>query len=231
MKCIKILHIGDMQNGFITKNGNLYVRDAENLINKTNNFLKLVKNTDFDYIFIVLDTHFAEEYYLSEEGKQFPIHCVFGSPDWNLSIDVPDLSHKYYLLKNRFDMWGMNDNLDIHITSPSKRVVYDSLFYLIDNPINPQLKIERDKFISTIYADNTTTKIDVTMIGVASDFCIRYAMEGWLERNAQVTIISDLTKGIEKEIHQVLEEEKYCSFRSDKLRSIPCNEYLKEIYG
>lgn len=125
MNSVKILHIGDMQNGFIARDGHLYVHDSELLIKKTNNFLKLLKNTDFDYIFIVLDTHFAEEYYLSEEGTQFPIHCEFGSSDWNLSINVPDFAQKYYLLKNRFDMWGFNDGVDINITSPQKKVAYD----------------------------------------------------------------------------------------------------------
>lgn len=229
MNRVKILHIGDMQNGFITKTGNLYVHDSEYLIKKTNTFLKQIKNSDFDYIFIVLDTHFVEEYHLSEEGKQFPIHCEYGSSDWNLSIDIPEFTQKYYLLKNRFDMWGYNDSVDIHISSPSKRDTYDSLFYLIDDPVHPKLRIERDKLISSLSDNITEIGIEVTMIGVASDFCIRYAMEGWLERNARVTIISDLTKGIGKEINQVLKEGKYCYFPREKLRSISCKEYLKEL--
>lgn len=229
MKKVRILHIGDMQNGFIHECGNLYVSGSKDLISPTNKFLSQIKDTDFDYIFVVLDTHFAEEYHQSDEGKLFPIHCEFGTSDWKISIAVPDLQHTYYILKNRFDMWSQRDETEIKLTSPQRKIAYDSLFCVIDNPSNPGSVIPRDEFIAAICSRESEKDIEVSMIGVASDYCIRYAMEGWLAINAHVTIISDLTKGIEKEISEVISEEKYGQFLPDRLRLISSTEFLKEL--
>jgi hypothetical protein len=50
-------------------------------------------------------------------------------------------------------------------------------------------------------------------------------MEGWLERRASVTIIRDLTKGIEKEKNQVLDEPRYRQYNGSRLRSVESTEY------
>ena len=229
MKKVRILHIGDMQNGFIHECGHLYVSGSKDLISPTNLFLKKIKDTDFDYIFIVLDTHFAEEYHQSDEGKLFPIHCEFETSDWDLSITVPDLQHTYYILKNRFDMWSQRDGTNIKLTSPQRKTAYDSLFCVIDNPSKPESVIPRDEFFSTIFSRESAKDIEVSMIGVASDYCIRYAMEGWLAINVHVTIISDLTKGIQKEISEVISEERYRHYLPDRLRLISSVKYLQEL--
>jgi len=229
MNKIRILHIGDMQNGFINECGHLYVSGSKELIAPTNQFLNKIKDTDFDYIFIVLDTHFAEEYHQSNEGKLFPIHCEFGTSDWNLSISVPDLPHTYYILKNLFNMWNQKDETDIQIPSPQRKTAYDSLFCVVDDPLNPGSVIPLDEFIPTIYSRESANDIEVSMIGVASDYCIRYAMEGWLAIDAHVTIISDLTKGIEKEIAEVVSEAKYRHYLPDRLRLVSCATYLQEL--
>jgi nicotinamidase/pyrazinamidase len=229
MKSVKILHIGDMQNGFTREDGNLYVPGAQNIIDPTNNFISQVKDCDFDYTFIILDTHFSEEYYQSEEGKLFPIHCEYGTRDWELSINISGLPRRHYLTKNQFDMWSQKPGTNIKIISPLKNRAYDTLFHLIDDPYSSTRSIIRDEFISTIRSGKDNPIIEVTMIGVASDYCIRYAMEGWLVRGARVTIIQDLTKGIEKEIQEVLDEDQYCAFSTDRLRSISSKECMKEI--
>ncbi|WP_319580694.1 isochorismatase family protein [uncultured Methanospirillum sp.] len=229
MKKVRILHIGDMQNGFINESGHLYVSGSKELIPPTNQFLNTIKDTDFDYILVVLDTHFVEEYLQSDEGKLFPIHCEFETSDWDLSIEVPDLPHTYYILKNRFDMWSQRDETDIKIVSPQRKTVYDTLFCVVNNPLNPGSVIPRDEFISTICSEESAKDIEVSMIGVASDYCIRFAMEGWLAIDAHVTIINDLTKGIEKEITEVVSEEKYRHYLPDRLRLVSSLKYLQEL--
>jgi nicotinamidase/pyrazinamidase len=67
-------------------------------------------------------------------------------------------------------------------------------------------------------------------MGVASDFCIRYAMEGWLARGARVTIISDLTKGIGRETPEVLDECQYQKYGFDRLRTVTAAEFLAQIF-
>lgn len=229
MKSVKILHIGDMQNGFTRENGNLYVSGAQDIISPTNNFLNQVKKDIFDVILVILDTHFTEEYHLSDEGKVFPIHCEYGTPDWELSIDVTSLLKKQYLMKNLFTMWGKKGTSEIQITDSKRKQIYNALFHVVDDPHNPSRIISREDFLTAIKTDNPDTDIEVTMIGVASDYCIRYAMEGWLARGARVTILHDLTKGIEKETLQLLEEDKYHLYKSHRLRTISSIEYLDEL--
>lgn len=229
MKSVKILHIGDMQNGFTRENGHLYVQGAQDIITPTNLFLRQVREGVFDYTLIILDTHFTEEYHQSEEGKLFPIHCEYDTTDWELSIDVSGLPNIQYLTKNKFDMWGEIERTNISFTSPQRQNAYGLLFHIIDDPHDPTRIVSRDDFITAMNIDRKAATIEVTMIGVASDYCIRHAMEGWLARGASVTIIHDLTKGIEKETPKILNEFQYRQYKKGRLRSVTSTEYIHEL--
>lgn len=229
MKPVKILHIGDMQNGFTRKDGYLYVHGAHEIIDPANNFLRQIKDSAFDYIFVILDTHFGEEYYRSEESTLFPIHCEYGTKDWELSIDISDLTKVLYLLKNKFTIWGEIAETDPLFTSPERKNAYDRLFHLVDDPYCPTISMPRDEFIQKIRSGQNPVSLEVTMFGVASDYCIRYAMEGWLLRGAKVTIISDLTKGIEKETPQLVGESAYRDYEPGRLRAITSTQFLSEM--
>jgi nicotinamidase/pyrazinamidase len=183
----------------------------------------------FDHILLILDTHFTEEYYQSDESKLFPIHCEYGSDDWELSIDTSGLTQVHYLLKNQFTMWGTKSESDPLFSDNQRKNVYDQLFHMIDDPHNPTEIIARDSFLQDLISDPSSVSLQVIMIGVASDYCIRYAMEGWLARGAEVTIISDLTKGITKETPEILHEPAYREYLPQKLRTISSEEFLSEI--
>jgi len=229
MRKVKILDISDMQNGFTREDGNLYVNGAEDIIAPANNFLRQVRNGIFDCTLIVMDTHFAEEYYRTEEARMFPIHCEYGTKDWGLSIDVSSLPDIHYLTKNHFNMWSEKRFEDIRFNDPERKIAYDNLFHFVDSPYEPTEKVSRDDLIKAISPDGDSANIEVTIIGVASDYCNRYAMEGWLGRGASVTIIQDLTKGIEKETSQILNECKYQQYENGRLRSVDSTEYLREL--
>lgn len=229
MKLIKILEIGDMQNGFTRKDGNLYVSGAEDIITPVNEFLRQIRGVFFDFILIVMDTHFAEEYYLTEESRQFPIHCEYDSRDWELSIDVSDLPRVRYLMKNHFSLWKKKNEPKVIFHDPRRKTAYNNLFCFVDNPRDMKTITPRDEFIRSLCPDDNLAGIDITMIGVASDFCTRYAMEGWLERGASVTILHDLTKGINKETLQILDESVYRKFGRNRLRAIHSTAYLLEL--
>jgi len=218
-----------MQNGFTRKEGSLYINGAQDIIGPINKFLCQIKEGVFDYSLIVFDTHFTEEYYLSEESKKFPIHCEFGTNDWNLSVDVSFLTNKRYFTKNKFNMWSEEGLTSVRIIDPMKKAAYDNLFYFLDDPYKPGEKVPRDEFIRNICQDHNTDNLEVTIIGVASDYCNRYAMEGWLLRGASVIIIQDLTKGIEKETEQILAEYQYKKYINGRLRFVDSAGYLKEL--
>jgi len=227
METIKILDIGDMQNGFMQTTGNLSIPGARDLIGPADAFLRRVRDGFFDYTLIVLDTHFPEEYSLSEESRSFPFHCEYGMNDWDLAIDTRGLPEVRYLMKNEFSMWSTKRKYDLSFADPKARAVYDTLFHVTDRRFEPSEQIPRAEFIRAICPAGNPAGIDVTLMGVASDYCNRYAMEGWLAYGARVTILEDLTKGIEKETRQVLAEDRYRGY-DDRLRMIDSGKYLKE---
>lgn len=226
---IRILQIGDLQNGFTVNTGNLYVKGAMDILRPAHEFLKKIQRTTFDYTFIILDTHFSEEYAQSEEARDFPLHCEYNTEDWELSLDIPDLHERWYLMKNQFSMWGEKREYEGFFTDPYRKTAYDCLFHFVDDPRHPKQKIKRDSFIHSIAPMHDPANIDVTLFGVASDFCNRFAMEGWLERGSRVTILQDLTKGINDETSSVLHECQYQKYIPDRLRAISWHEFLKEL--
>ncbi|ABD42353.1 hypothetical protein Mhun_2656 [Methanospirillum hungatei JF-1] len=225
-KPVRILQIGDMQKGFTIKNGNLYVSGAEDILGPAQEFLEKIPKSAFDYTFVILDTHFSEEYEESEEAKEFPIHCEYQTDDWELSLDVSGLPDTWYLMKNQFTMWGERKGQAISFTNPDRKIAYESLFHFVDDPRHPGQVIPRDSFLHSIAPEHDLANIEVTLFGVASDFCNRFAMEGWLARGAKVTIIKDLTKGIHKETASVLGECSYQRYMPDRLSAISSQELL-----
>lgn len=215
---MKILLISDMQNGFVAKDGSLYMNKADTLIPATNEFLSTASG--YDFVFLTMDTHFEEEYYTSAEGKMFPPHCFYDTYDWKLAInpylmkDTP----KYYMLKNSFDMWK-------HLSSKERErkkshlLAYNSLYRVTSNINEFDDSIQRDDFFK-IKIPNFND-LDVHLIGVASDYCNRYATDGFLKRGAKVSLIENLTKGINQETKDIIHEPQYEKYlKSGQLTTI-----------
>jgi len=228
VRTIRILDIGDMQNGFLQEDGSLSIRGAHLIIAPAGAFLQEAGHGLFDHTFVVMDTHFAEEYALSEESRQFPIHCEYGTRDWELAVDVAGLPDIRYLMKNRFSMWAEKETSGARFRDPRRKTAYENLFRFIDDPHNPRESTSRDEYIHTITHGRGSFTLDVTLIGVAADYCNRYAMEGWLAHGARVTILNDLTRGINKEWLEVLAEEQYRYHGLDRVRVINSREFLQE---
>ena len=83
MNKTRILVVVDAQNDFIT--GSLANPVAQE---RVKNIVEKIKNFDGDYIFATRDTH-ADDYMESREGKALPfVHCVNGTPGWEINPDV-----------------------------------------------------------------------------------------------------------------------------------------------
>ena len=163
----RLLHIVDMQNDFVLPDGKLYVPGAESLIKPANEFLR---NAKFDKIIATFDTHYDSTYHKTQEAKEFPPHCLYGTNGWNLAIDVKNYEK---VLKTEFDVWAY----------PPKTI---------------------QKALNGFTPENT----DVYIMGVASDFCVKYAVLGYMHRGYPVTIIQDLCRGINTQIETVFKNYK-----------------------
>ena len=69
--------------------------------------------------------------------------------------------------------------------------------------VSIQADRDRDEFFQG-FIDNGIN--DVEIVGVASDFCVNWAISGFAARGFQVTTYDNLVAEIEKDIYQVVKE-------------------------
>jgi nicotinamidase-related amidase len=105
---------------------------------------------------------------------------------------------------------------------------YENLYHFVTDPHDPRDGVPRDEYLRSIVQEGPGAAPEVTLFGVAADFCNRYAMEGWVARGARVTILCDLTRGIGKEWPAVLAEERYRSIGPGSVRVMSSQQFLEE---
>src|SRR5690606_6957301 len=82
--------------------------------------------------------------------------------------------------------------------------------------------VHRDEFLKDIGSDT-----EVVIAGVASDYCVKQAIVGYLERGAQVVVMQDLVKGIGAQIEEVAQSpELKLYYASGQLRLQSSEDYL-----
>lgn len=162
-----ILVLVDIQNDFIQKDGKLTVNEPK-LAQNVARFLKKYKSF-FNQIIITCDTHFAETYAQTCEGKTFPPHCIYQTTGWQypqvIQQELPP--DTIVLYKGTTDVWQEVSQYDV-------------------------------------LRQNFTDK-HIYLAGVCTDICVEQAMIGFLERGAKVTLLSDLTKGLNEQTPQVIQ--------------------------
>lgn len=175
----------DMQRDFVMRDGALPVPDAEGLIAPMRDWLAGLDPQVVEGVLFTFDTHEPTVYAASPEGAQFPLHCARGTPGWELVVDpadVPAAIPVWRLEKGVFDMWAEPD-----VAIRNAR----------DGTAPPQ---EREAFFAALKARGVD---HVTVVGVAADFCVRWAIEGLAAHGFIVDVPTALTRGIERPIDAV----------------------------
>ena len=179
----------DTQWDFMAGEGALSVAGAAALVAPMQAWLSALQPADVAGVLFTFDTHFRETYAASPEAAMFPIHCVRDTPGWANMLDIALLDPAipaWRIEKGVFDMWA-----DPGLAIEDAR-----------DPAAPS--IPREAFFSRLAAQHTT---DVMVIGVAADYCVRWAVEGLVERGFAVTVPAGLTRGIERQIDTVAAED------------------------
>lgn len=84
--------------------------------------------------------------------------------------------------------------------------------------------------IDPVYQPIITNTDEVVLCGVASDFCNKAALLGWIKRDISVTILTDLTRGIFKETNEVLTEEPFKkAVLKGKIKTTTSHAFLKKL--
>lgn len=194
----RILDIVDMQVDFMRVDGKLAVPGADALIARANDFFKALPQGAFDLALFKYDTHFADEYPQSPERQSFPnIHCEYGTEGWSLAVDDSALRGKmplHYMTKNTFNMWENNplsDAAKLKFANATEEKAYANLYHVGTDRQAVAPGVLRGEFMRAMGDD-----VEVTLIGVASDFCVHDAILGYLERGATVNVVEDLVTGI-----------------------------------
>ncbi len=179
----------DTQWDFMAEKGALSVAGAAALVAPMQAWLSAQTPAETVGVLFTFDTHFRETYAASPEAQMFPIHCVRGTQGWGNMLDVALLEPAipaWRIEKGVFDMWA-EPGLAIEDARDAS-----------------QPKMPREDVFSDLTAKGIT---DVTVIGVAADYCVRWAVEGLIERGFAVTVPAGLTRGIERQIEAVAAED------------------------
>lgn len=177
----------DMQRDFVAVGGALPVAGAEAIVSPMKAWLAGLRSEDVAGVLFTADTHVPAIYAASAEAEQFPPHCEKGTPGWENVLDpdaiAPDIP-VYRLEKGVFDMWAEPDLAVAAVATGEK--------------------VARDAFFAELKARGVT---EVTVIGVAADYCVRWAIEGLVTRGFAVEVPMGLTRGIARPIEQVITDD------------------------
>ncbi|WP_242153690.1 cysteine hydrolase family protein [Sphingomonas sp. BAUL-RG-20F-R05-02] len=179
----------DTQRDFMAADGALSVAGADALVAPMRAFLAGLEAEQTAGVLFTFDTHVPTVYAASEEAKAFPAHCVKGTPGWANLLD-PALIDRgipvWRIEKGVFDMWAEEGLL------------------IEDARGDAMPPVPREAFFERLRDAGVRR---VTVIGVAADYCVRWAVAGLVERGFEVTVPPDLTRGITRQIDVVLAEE------------------------
>lgn len=186
----KFVVVIDTQFDFVMPDGALYVTDAQSTVLPTIQYLYGLKPEETAGVLFTFDTHHKETYEGSEEAKQFPIHCVYKTPGWQNVYNKELVDNRIEVVtleKGVFNMWEEDTVLVYGIDG--RPLAFDS---------------DRDHFFESLLEDGVR---DVVIIGVAADFCVKWAADGFLARGFNVEVPRRLTRGIVRDIDTVVRED------------------------
>lgn len=195
MSDFKLALIIDAQEDFMDPTGALFVPGADDVVPILNSYLEsLTLENGYVGVIFTADTHDEDTYPDSEEAKEFPPHCYMGTDGFKMAVNpklVPEETKRMILNKSVFDMWDQPEL----VLRP----------YVLDGePVAYGGEQDRNEWFATLLANGVE---EVEVVGVAADYCVKWAVDGLLVRGFSVTLFDNLTAGIQRDINQVLVEE------------------------
>ena len=160
----------DTQFDFMNPRGNLYVPDAEDIIDNIKKLFDYAKEHKIK-ILSSTDAHMVDD----PEFNLFPAHCVKGTPG-NQKIEASTCNDNI-TIENREQ--EITESIMVH-----EQIIVESQTF--------------DIFEST-NTDKIVKKLDVqnfVVFGVATDYCVKAAVLGLLKRGYNVSLVADATTAI-----------------------------------
>lgn len=161
----------DTQGDFMLPGGKLYVPGAEKLIPNLNRLTQAARD---DRVFLIGDAcvHALDD----PEFAQFPPHCVRGTPGAEI---IPETrAQRILFVPNHPDAAVPQD-----LSTYQQAILEKQTLNVFDNP-NADAVLESVKQF-------TDRDASIFVFGVVTEYCIRLAAKGLLERGRRVALVRD----------------------------------------
>jgi nicotinamidase/pyrazinamidase len=163
----------DTQFDFMNPKGNLYVPDAEDIVDNIKKLFVYAKEHKIK-ILSSTDAHTVDD----PEFKLFPHHCVKGASG-NQKIEASTC-------KNNIIIENVEQDITESMLGHEQIIIEKQSHDIFDNT-------NIDKIIIQLNAS------DYVVFGVATDYCVKAAVLGFLKRDYSVSLVTDVVKAITKE--------------------------------
>lgn len=199
----RVLVIVDAQVDFVMRHGLLAIAGAEAIIAPGIGLITGLDPTRYAAVLYTYDTHVADAYMGSLENvgqpdrgiPGFPLHCEKGTTGWETVFNprlVPAGIPVFELEKDVFDAWEKaGGDTQVYATGDDRARLHGA-------------PMDREDFFDRLVASGVDT---ATVIGVASDFCVKDMVRGLLKRNYHVEVIEDVTAGIARDMARTIGDE------------------------
>jgi nicotinamidase/pyrazinamidase len=169
----------DTQADFMLPGGKLYVRGAEKLIP---NLKRLTDAARQGRVFIIGDacTHTPDD----PEFAQFPPHCIRGTPGAEI---IPETrAEKVLFVPNR-----AGAAIPANLSEFQQVILEKQTLDVFDNP-NTEKILER-------VSGFTDADAEIFVFGVVTEYCVRLAAKGLLNRGHRVALVCDAIETLNAE--------------------------------
>lgn len=171
----KVLVIVDPQNDFIT--GALPVETASE---KMNALVKHLWETNYDAIFVTLDSHPENHCSFECNGGQWPVHCVITDEGWDIPEDLDRI------LKLR----SLTEDCDVCYFQKGDNPNVEEYSILDNEDDGRDFRVWLEEF-------DIQGGLEIHLCGIAGDYCVLETLKGLNKLFDNITVLSDYTASID----------------------------------
>ena len=199
----------DAQADFMLAGGKLYVPGAEQIIPSLNRLVETVRQ---GRVFLIssADAHNPDD----PELRDWPPHCLRGTPGADLLPEACASSRLIIPNEKGFVLPG-------NVTAYQQVTLQKNTFDVFDNPNTDALLARLNPAGSPGFDLNP----EFVVFGVATEYCVRLAVDGLLRRGRRVSIVTDAVRSLNHRKGQDILE----SLESCGARPITSEEALKLV--